>query len=312
MDPKDNKPETDPGTGWEEDLNAVRSALSGMESVEPPDLLDQAVLNTARRELAASRRKPMRWIGAFATATVVVLTMTVIIQQEQKAPGPGRENGIKLDADKPASTAVETNIGASASSKPRAMSPQAASVLSSEAPAPAKQQQLERKRQKASAINVPAASAEEAEYDADNSADSTSIQGQLSVENGFRAANEPGRAESRTEFEDELSDLQSEPARDAAKRAITIEMEQASDVPSDSFRKDLNAPEKLEKTAKEDLGEEVFVEESQGKKGVLEPQAWIEHLLELYEAGKTEELKTELATFRDAYPEYPLPEELQD
>jgi hypothetical protein len=192
------------------------------------------------------------------------------------------------------------------------MSPQAASVSSSEAPAPPKQQQLERKRQKASALNVPAASSDEAEYDADNSADSAAIHGELNVESGYRAANEPGRAESRAGFADELSDLQSEPAPDAAKRAVTIEMEQASDVPSDSFRKDLRAPEKLEETAKEGLSEEDFGEESLGKKDVLEPQAWIENLLELYEAGKTEELKAGLAAFRDAYPEYPLPEVLQD
>ena len=49
MDPKDRKPEMNPGGAWEQDLESVRSALPGLESAEPPDLLDQAVLNTARR-----------------------------------------------------------------------------------------------------------------------------------------------------------------------------------------------------------------------------------------------------------------------
>ena len=311
MNPRDNKPETDPGAGWEEDLEAVRSTLSGMESVEPPDLLDQAVLNTARRELAASRRKPMRWIGAFATATVVVLAMTIVIQQEQKTPGPGRQNGIKLNADKPVSTGEESNIGASANSQPRATSPQAASVMrSEEAVIPAKQ--LELKRQKSSTINVPAAPPLEADNDASNSADRTPVQEQLSVESGLRTAVDPARLESRTEFEDELSDLQSEPALDAVMQAEAVEIERAGDTPADSYRKDSTAPKKLEKISKEDLSEAAFVEEGQGKKGMLAPQAWIEHLLVLYEAGKIEELKTELAAFRDAYPQYPLPPELLD
>ncbi len=311
MDPRDNKPETDPGAGWEEDLEAVRSTLSGMESVEPPDLLDQSVLNTARRELAASRRKPMRWIGVFATATVVVLAMTIVIQQEQRAPGPGRQNDIKLNADKPVSTAEEKTIGTSAVSRSRAASPQAASRPGSEEPA-IQEQQLELKRQKASASNVPAAPPFEADYDAGNDTVSTPVQKQLSVDIGDRTTIDPGRAESRTEFEDELSNLQSEPALDAAVQAGAVEFERASDPPSDSFRKDSIAPKKLEQAGKEDSNEEALIAEGLGKKGVLAPQAWIEHLLELYEAGKIEELKTELAAFRDAYPEYPLPPELQD
>jgi len=311
MNPRDNKPETDPGAGWEEDLEAVRSTLSDMESVEPPDLLDQAVLNTARRELAASRRKPMRWIGAFATATVVVLAMTIVIQQEQKTPAPGPQNGIKQNADKPVSIGEVSTIGGSTNSKPRATSPQAASVLSSEeAVIPAKQ--LEFKRQKSSTINAPAAPLLEADNDAGNSADSTPVQEQLSVESGYRTATDPARRESRAEFEDELSDLQSEPALDAVMQAGAVENERTGDTPADSFRKDSIAPKKLEEISKEDLSEESFVEEGQGKKAMLAPQAWIEHLLDLYEAGKIEELKTELAAFRDAYPEYPLPPELLD
>jgi hypothetical protein len=312
MKAKDNNPETDSGTGWEEDLATIRSALSGMESVEPPDLLDQAVLNKARRELAASKRKPIRWVGAFATAAVVVLAMTIVIQQEQKSPVQVKGNGIKLDADKPVSAAEKSTVGASASSKPRTISPQAASVLSSEAPAKSEQQQLERKRQKASAINTPAASALEAEYDADNSDDRTPIQEQSSEESGYRAVIEPGRAESHADFEAERSNLQSEPARAPAMRAEAVEMEQANDAPSDFFQNDSIAPKMLDKAGKEDLNETALVEEGLAGEDQLTPQAWIEHLLELYEAGKNEELKAELAAFRTAYPEHPLPAELQN
>jgi hypothetical protein len=101
MDPKDRKPDMNPGHHWEQDLESVRSALPGLESAEPPDLLDQAVLNTARRELASSRRKPIRWVGAFATAAVVVLALSIVVQQNQNTLDPRSGNGIKLDAASP-------------------------------------------------------------------------------------------------------------------------------------------------------------------------------------------------------------------
>jgi hypothetical protein len=82
-DPRDQQSEQ----VFEQDLESVRSAWSMSEQVQPPELLNQAVLNTARRELDARRkRRPLRWLGAFATATVVVLAMTIVVQQN------GREN----------------------------------------------------------------------------------------------------------------------------------------------------------------------------------------------------------------------------
>lgn len=74
----------------ERDLEAIRTALSGGDDPQPPDLLNQAVLNAARRELAGRnkrwlRRFPVRWMGAFATASVVVLALGLIVQQEQES-----------------------------------------------------------------------------------------------------------------------------------------------------------------------------------------------------------------------------------
>jgi hypothetical protein len=42
------------------------------------------------------------------------------------------------------------------------------------------------------------------------------------------------------------------------------------------------------------------------------PDAWIEQLLQLKNAGRIEEMEAELAAFRQAYPDYPLPPELLD
>jgi len=90
----------------EHDLGKIRSVLSGADSPEPPDLLDQAVLNTARRELESAEKKwprrfSPRWLGAFATASVVILALGVIVQQEQEStPFTNAEHGrVKLEND---------------------------------------------------------------------------------------------------------------------------------------------------------------------------------------------------------------------
>lgn len=101
-DPRDQKPDHD----IERDLEAVRHALSGPENPEPPQLLDQAVLNVARREVQSqgthwSKRQPLRWLGAFATATVILLAFTLVIEQEPLAPVPAETeaDGLILDRD---------------------------------------------------------------------------------------------------------------------------------------------------------------------------------------------------------------------
>ena len=92
----------------EHDLEDIRAVLSGPGSPEPPDLLNQAVLNAARRELDRPgqrwrRRFPVRWMGAFATASVIILALGLIVQQEQELPGlPGiEEDRMKLKSEAP-------------------------------------------------------------------------------------------------------------------------------------------------------------------------------------------------------------------
>ncbi len=234
MDPKDRKPEMNPGGKWEQDLESVRSALSGLESVEPPDLLDQAVLNTARRELAASRRKPMRWVGAFATAAVVVLALSIVIQQDRKIPDPRIGNGIKLDASRPTEAEKEIAIGTSAMLESQVASPRSSAASSSEESPRLEQQPVERKRQNNALSNVAAEPPAEADY--------------------------------------------------AAKKVIRQVSEDSDYRPA------------------EKVSEEVLPD----------PVAWIEKMLELKQTEQYEELKHELEAFRKAYPDYPLPPQLQD
>jgi hypothetical protein len=73
----------------EEELQAARSAWSQLEHEEPPDLLDQAVLNSARRAVARTAKRPaMRWMGGLATAAVVVMAVAIAVKQDPDGPAP--------------------------------------------------------------------------------------------------------------------------------------------------------------------------------------------------------------------------------
>jgi hypothetical protein len=108
MDPNRTNPEK---AALEEDLRAIGSRWLSEAAEEPPGLLDQVVLNAARRELggdAGSRR--LRWLGGFATAAVVVVAATLVLQQlqyEGPAPAPPNGDGFQLDAESPAADATQ-------------------------------------------------------------------------------------------------------------------------------------------------------------------------------------------------------------
>ena len=87
-------------TGFEPDLERLQGEWDRMEQAEPPDLLDRAVRNAARRELETKRRaRPLRWLGGFATATVAVLALTLMFEQEPQVPAPALEEaeGLRLE-----------------------------------------------------------------------------------------------------------------------------------------------------------------------------------------------------------------------
>ena len=112
-DPRDqhSRPE------FEQDLEAVHSAWSGLEQTDPPELLNQAVLNAARRELGARRKsRPLRWLGGFATAAVIVLALTIVIQQDEQQTGPTlkKTNGFMLEQAAPAARKKEAKVSAAA------------------------------------------------------------------------------------------------------------------------------------------------------------------------------------------------------
>lgn len=74
----------------EHDLEAMQASWNPLEGseTEPPELVDQAVMNAARRDLERKNKHPLRWLGGFATATVVVVAISVVLQQDPSISEP--------------------------------------------------------------------------------------------------------------------------------------------------------------------------------------------------------------------------------
>ena len=70
-----------------EDLDKLGHAYDQLEQDEPPELLDQAILNSAHR---AVEKKPhwmqFGWLHGLTTAAVFVLALSIILDQRETAP----------------------------------------------------------------------------------------------------------------------------------------------------------------------------------------------------------------------------------
>jgi hypothetical protein len=77
-----------------EDLDKLGNVYGRLEQDEPPELLDQAILNSAHR---AVEKKPhwmqFGWLHGLTTAAVFILAFSIILNQRE--PVPGYENGVR-------------------------------------------------------------------------------------------------------------------------------------------------------------------------------------------------------------------------
>jgi hypothetical protein len=244
-DPRDQTPESD----FDKDLEAVRTAWTGLEQAEPPDLLDQAVLNTARRELKGrSGRWSLRWLGGFATATVIVLALSIVIQQYPQAPVPAVDetDGIKLEQS------VMKDAGK--------------------------------------------------EIDQDTARSRAAAEDQA----GMNLAESEQRIETRTQQAEPAPASASAPAEIQQSAAMSRQKVRSEEMPAHAADLNAAAPAIAEIMADtESVTEEEITE-------IPEAEAWIERLMLLLETRQDEKLVSELAAFREAFPDYPLPPELED
>lgn len=70
-----------------EDLDKLGRSYAGLGQDEPPELLDQAILNSAHRALEKkSRWMKFSWVHGLTTAAVFVLALSLIINQREQSP----------------------------------------------------------------------------------------------------------------------------------------------------------------------------------------------------------------------------------
>ena len=223
-------------------LEKIGRAWKREPGPEPPELVDLAVLNRARREVLAGKRgRRLRWLGGLATAAVVVLTLSIVVRQDQRpdpAPAPAAD-GLQIEASRRDREKSETP-----SERPQ----EPPEALSSD-PAP---QPVE---------PIPVAPAK-------------------------RVLQETDAAAQSKETADRAPNIEEKFRRESPLRAASTEAETLSDRADDDGQK-------------------------ADAEGVLSPEAWIERLLQLKESGQAERLAREIAGFREAYPDYPLPPGLE-
>jgi hypothetical protein len=225
----------------EPDFEQVSDAYRRLPGEEPPELLDQAVLNRARRAASSKTIRPWNfgWIHAVSTAAVLVLGIALVMNLPDSTP-PEPSPGSRLGDDESSST-VETfrlmqefTVDADA----------AEAIRAEKAASPAAGQQAAE----------PAVAAEERGLLAEPAAI------------GLGETERSGRGDDRV-----------------GTAAAAIAETQALEA----------APEAQEAP-------------------VREPEAWLEHLLELRARGELAQFEAELAAFRQAWPDYPLPPEFTD
>jgi len=72
-------------------LEQIQSDYQRLQNEGPPDLVDQAVLNLARREAEAqrtTRRRRMQWVGALSSMALLVVTLNLVVDQQSPGPRP--------------------------------------------------------------------------------------------------------------------------------------------------------------------------------------------------------------------------------
>lgn len=297
MEPKDQRGEMHPEDGLERELDSLRARLSAQEEQEPPALLDLAVLNSARRELAGQRRRRVRWIGAFATISVMVLALTLVVQQNPAPidPANGNINGVRSDP---------VNEGEAApQERDQVDTPGNAKRAAGKTAAWEEVRQLSAKAERA----APATPKTGSDFDLGNdSPASPSPPSPASIRHSSEASGDAEavqpdsvrdtRATSVPTGELVTEGKQEESILDRSRRSVEEQQVEATDA--------VQASEPDQHVMK------ARTKEYELNSNLEDPDDWIARLLELRQDRQFEQLRWELDAFQAAYPDYPLPPEL--
>lgn len=235
------------------DFERVSDAYSHLPRNEPPELIDQAVLNRARRAVSGKTVRPWNfgWMHALSTAAILVLGIALFLQQREPVPQE------PLRVAKPPSDNLRVVSGDSRTLQSSAKSEEKVAASREDPPVadPAPKQELRqaesaKSRNEVAKPRIPEASAGLSTEGAGLSAAAAS----LPAADTFTAT--PAAAEEEAPYQE-----QDEPGPPT---------------------------------------------EAEG------PEEWLKRIMELKTQGREKDFSRELAAFREAWPDYPLPAELSD
>jgi len=287
MDPTKNGNGPEGISGLERDLQSIREVLDEQVDTEPPSMIDQAVLNAAKRELDINKRRSRRWIGAFATATVVVLAVTLVIQQEQLPP--------PVETMQTDSVLEEMRSEADSLQQAQPTSPDSSGAIIGA-----------REKQAGADSETPAKSKAESSFRKDNE-----------PATGPAPAPEPARQSFADEAKEiSRDDPDSRDSDQAAELILDETAEEGNEQPSIAGQSRRESEELLgnETTDPADgrfqRADKPENDKDDSSTGTLNPSLWIEQMLNLKREQDLQRLEMELEAFKAAYPDYPLPAEL--
>ena len=235
----------------------------------------------------------MRWIGAFATASVFVLALTLVIQQDKGPLEPRPNNGAKQNSTTAAKARAESRGQSATTNVPQSSLKESGDlenagerklIMKRSAPAKAEEGQERARLQEAAEFAVepeleaaPASAAEE-----------------MSSDRELRFDDAPADPDSMEDLRNEVDELELAPRESGQVTEENMPMEQAG--------RTVAAPPAAAMLEKKD----------KSTQDLPDPEEWIQRLLLLNQSQLYEKLEEELAAFRMAYPDYPLPPELEE
>jgi len=263
------------------ELNKLSSAYARLEKDEPPELLDQAILNRAHR---AVEKKPhwmkFGWLHGLTTTAVFVLAFSLVLNQPESTQvledGVSNNEAIRLESGKVAKKqAVDVN---SLEIKSDAFSPEIKTKNE-------EQQDLPQSTPSAAA---PMSTSREINPEDRARQTASEIQRSLSTQKGLMESREGADkdAEISGVLQEEIASDEADLMVDSLKIDAAYEMSQ---------------PRAIEKPV---LGE---AESQVNEKSGIEQELLT--IIELKQAGDSQWI-SELALFVERYPDYPLPDVL--
>jgi hypothetical protein len=264
-----------------EGLDKLSREYGLLEQDEPPELLDQAILNSAHR---AVEKKPhwmkFSWLHGLTTAAVFVLAFSIILNQRENAPNfePGMSNNepVRLNRQKVAKKQSDTQF----EDRPKEIG-------------------FERKQKSDSSLDMlqssPVAAAP-ASAALDNAPEERAEQPILEAQRSLYDRDDSQGKGERTDKDIPMRELQLE-------EELMDEVDLVADSPEVSNFSEAASPAPVGETAASEMKARVRADS--------EVEQILQAIIKLKQSGN-DSWKTELELFKKSYPDYPLPEELTD